>query len=172
LSAGSWPQSGPGLQGGRGLWRRSRVRSIRIVRNPGRDSETCRARGIAADRDHCSAAPPIAVLNNKYAGRVSVVPTSGTMIPATQHYYRGQLLGIEDISFAIGSLPGYPQIGRHLEYFRMSDASRVPRTTRTMSRPINRTTHYLRLTGVLEGPISWKFGRVASKWRVCQVKLL
>jgi hypothetical protein len=42
------------------------------------------------------------VLNKKYPGKVFIIPTSDAMVLATQHYYRGELPGIEGINRAVG----------------------------------------------------------------------
>ena len=44
----------------------------------------------------------IATLNKRYPGIVFVMPTSDAMALAIQHYYRGELSGIEGINSAIG----------------------------------------------------------------------
>jgi hypothetical protein len=42
------------------------------------------------------------VLNKKYPGKVFIMPTSDAMVIATQHYYRGELPGIEGVNRAVG----------------------------------------------------------------------
>jgi hypothetical protein len=42
------------------------------------------------------------VLNKKYPGKVFIMPTSDAMVLAAQHYYRGELPGIEGINRAVG----------------------------------------------------------------------
>jgi len=44
----------------------------------------------------------IGALNKKYPGRVFVMPTSDAMVLAAQHYYRGELPGVEGIHRAVG----------------------------------------------------------------------
>jgi len=44
----------------------------------------------------------IGVLNKKYPGKVFVMPTSDAMVLAVQHYYRGELPGVEGINLAVG----------------------------------------------------------------------
>jgi hypothetical protein len=44
----------------------------------------------------------IATLNKKYPNKVFIMPTSDAMVLAAQHYFRGELPGIEGISRAVG----------------------------------------------------------------------
>ncbi|MHC4435002.1 MAG: hypothetical protein ACYTBS_24455 [Planctomycetota bacterium] len=44
----------------------------------------------------------IGALNKKYPAKVFVMPTSDAMVLATQHYYRGELPGIEGVNRAVG----------------------------------------------------------------------
>jgi len=44
----------------------------------------------------------VRVLNKKYSGKVFVMPTSDAMVLAAQHYYRGELPGVEGINRAVG----------------------------------------------------------------------
>jgi len=42
------------------------------------------------------------VLNKKYPGKVFIMPTSDAMVIAAQHYYRGELSGVEGINRVVG----------------------------------------------------------------------
>jgi len=44
----------------------------------------------------------IAALNKKYPNKIFIMPTSDAMVLATQHYYAGDLPGVEGINFAVG----------------------------------------------------------------------
>ncbi len=44
----------------------------------------------------------VGALNEKYPGKVFVMPTSDAMVLAVQHYHRGELPGIEGINRAVG----------------------------------------------------------------------
>ncbi len=47
----------------------------------------------------------VTALNEKYPDKVFILPTCDAMVLAVQHYYRGELPGVEGVNTALGKKP-------------------------------------------------------------------